>query len=218
MTRRNLSISLAALAIFLFAATTKAQQMPNPYGAPISLDNAKKAAAAAIAEAQKSGWKMALAIVEPNGTLVYYEKIDNTQIGSAQVAISKARSSALFKRPTKWFEEQLAKGGDGLRYLGLEGAIPLEGGVPIVMDGKIVGAIGMSGGTSAQDAQCAQVGADALKQGARRIRIETCEKAWLRPGCASTRHIRGGPFKPEGNFTFSICLLHRKPGQISGSV
>ena len=106
---------------------------------------------------------MALAIVDPNGTLVYYEKIDNTQIGSAQIAISKARSAALFKRPTKWFQDQVSKGGDGMRYLGLEGAVPLEGGVPIVMEGKIVGAIALSGGTSAQDAQCAQIGADALK-------------------------------------------------------
>lgn len=155
--------SLAILTILLSAATAKAQQMPNPYGPPISLENAKKAAAAAIAEAHKNNWKMALAIVDPNGTLVYYEKIDNTQIGSSVVAISKARSSALFKRPTKAFEDQVSKGGEGLRYLGLEGAVPLEGGVPIVMDGKIVGAIGMSGGSSAQDAQCAQIGADALK-------------------------------------------------------
>lgn len=154
---------LATLTILLGAATAKAQQMPNPYGAPITLENAKKAAAAALAETRKNNWTMALAIVDPNGTLVYYEKIDNTQIGSAQVAISKARSSAIFKRPTKAFEDALAKGGDGLRTLGLEGAVPLEGGVPIVMDGKIVGAIGMSGGTSAQDAQCAQIGADALK-------------------------------------------------------
>jgi glc operon protein GlcG len=154
---------LTALTILLCAATAKAQQMPNPYGPPISLENAKKAAAVAIAEAQKNNWKMALAIVDPNGTLVYYEKIDNTQIGSAQVAISKARASAHFKRPTKAFQDQVSKGSDGLRYLGLEGAVPLEGGVPIVMDGKIVGAIGMSGGTSAQDAQCAQVGAEALK-------------------------------------------------------
>ena len=137
--------------------------MPNPYGPPISLENAKKAAAAAIAEARKNNWTMALAIVDPNGTLVYYEKIDNTQIGSAQIAISKARSAALFKRPTKWFQDQVSKGGDGMRYLGLEGAVPLEGGVPIVMEGKIVGAIALSGGTSAQDAQCAQIGADALK-------------------------------------------------------
>jgi glc operon protein GlcG len=154
---------LATLTILLCAAGARAQQMPNPYGAPISLENAKKAAAAAIAEARKNNWTMALAVVDPSGTLVYYEKLDNTQIGSAQVAINKARSAALFKRPTKSFEDQLAKGGDGLRTLGLEGAVPVEGGVPIVIEGKIVGAIGMSGGTSAQDAQCAQVGADALK-------------------------------------------------------
>jgi len=154
---------LATLTILLCAAGSRAQQMPNPYGAPISLENAKKAATAAIAEARKNNWTMALAVVDPSGTLVYYEKLDNTQIGSAQVAINKARSAALFKRPTKSFEDQLAKGGDGLRTLGLEGAVPVEGGVPIVIEGKIVGAIGMSGGTSAQDAQCAQVGADALK-------------------------------------------------------
>jgi uncharacterized protein GlcG (DUF336 family) len=163
MSSRSVVNILATLTILLCSSAAKAQQMPNPYGAPISLENAKKAAAAAIAEARKNNWTMALAIVDPNGTLVYYEKLDNTQIGSAQVAINKARSSAIFKRPTKAFEEALAKGGDGLRTLGLEGAVPLEGGVPIVMDGKIVGAIGMSGGTSAQDAQCAQIGADALK-------------------------------------------------------
>ena len=154
---------LVTLTILFCAATVKAQQMPNPYGAPISLENAKKSAAAGIAEARKNNWQMAVAIVDPSGTLVYYEKIDNTQTASAQVAINKARSSAVYKRPTKAFQDALAKGGDGLRILGLEGAVPVEGGVPIVMDGKIVGAIGMSGGTSAQDAQCAQVGADALK-------------------------------------------------------
>jgi len=163
MSSRSMVKFLAMLTVLLCATAAKAQQMPNPYGAPISLENAKKAAAAAIAEARKNNWTMALAIVDPNGTLIYYEKIDNTQIGSSQVAISKARSSALFKRPTKWFQDQVSKGGDGARYLGLEGAVPLEGGVPIVIEGKIVGAIGMSGGTSAQDAQCAQVGADALK-------------------------------------------------------
>jgi glc operon protein GlcG len=146
---------LATLTVLLCAVTARAQQMPNPYGAP--------AAAAAVAEARKNNWTMAFAVVDPNGTLVYYEKLDNTQIGSAAVAISKARSSALFKRPTKTFEDALAKGGDGLRTLGLDGAVPLEGGIPIVMDGKIVGAIGVSGGASAQDVQCAQIGADALK-------------------------------------------------------
>jgi glc operon protein GlcG len=163
MPRRFVVNLIVAATILLCAASARAQQMPNPYGAPITLENAKKSAAAALAEARKNNWTMALAIVDPDGTLVYYEKLDNTQIGSAQVAISKARSSALFKRPTKSFQDLVSKGGDGMRYLGLEGAVPLEGGVPIVMDGKIVGAIGMSGGTSAQDAQCAQIGADALK-------------------------------------------------------
>src|SRR3984893_7082741 len=163
MSSRFVMRILVTMAMLVCGATVKAQQMPNPYGPPISLENAKKAAAAAIAEAKKNNWTMALAVVDPNGTLVYYEKLDNTQIGSAQVAISKARSAALFKRPSKWFQDQVAKGGEGLRYLGLEGAVPLEGGIPIVMEGKIVGAIALSGGTSSQDAQCAQVGADALK-------------------------------------------------------
>jgi glc operon protein GlcG len=163
MSRRFVVNLLVAATILLCAVSAGAQQMPNPYGPSITLENAKKSAAAALAEARKNNWTMALAIVDPDGVLVYYEKLDNTQIGSAQVAISKARSSALFKRPTKSFQDLVSKGGDGMRYLGLEGAVPLEGGIPIVMDGKIVGAIGMSGGTSAQDAQCAQIGADALK-------------------------------------------------------
>ena len=104
-----------------------------------------------------------MAIVDTAGTLVYYEKMDDTQIGSATVAIDKARSAALFKRPTKAFQDMLAAGGEGLRVLSFQGAIPVEGGLLLVMEGKIVGAIGMSGGTSAQDGQCAQAGADALK-------------------------------------------------------
>ncbi len=138
-------------------------QMPNPYGAAISLENAKKAAAPAIAEAVKNKWAMAVAIVDPSGNLVYYEKMDATQIGSANVAIEKARSAALFKRPTKTFQEALAAGGDGMRVLRLQGAVPIEGGVPILIDGKIAGAIGVSGGTAPQDGQCANAGVDALK-------------------------------------------------------
>ena len=105
---------------------------------------------------------MAVAIVDTGGNLVYFEKMDGTQTGSVLVSINKARSAALFKRPTKAFQETLATGGDGLRVLGLENAVPVEGGIPLVMDGKIVGAIGLSGGTSAQDGQCAQAGANAL--------------------------------------------------------
>jgi len=155
--------SLIVLVVALSPAMARAQQLPNPYGAPVSLADAKKAAAAAIAEAEKNKWTMAVAVVDPNGTLVYYEKLDNTQNGSANVAIDKARSSALFKRPTKAFQDALAAGGDGLRILGIQGAVPVEGGYPLVVDGKIVGAIGVSGGTSAQDAQCAKIGADTLK-------------------------------------------------------
>jgi len=138
-------------------------QMPNPYGMPVSLENAKKAAAPALAEAAKNNWNMAVAIVDPGGNLVYYEKMDNTQLGSANVAIDKARTAALFKRPTKALQDALAAGGDGLRILKIQGATPVEGGIPLVMDGKIVGAIGVSGASSAQDAQCAKAGADALK-------------------------------------------------------
>jgi glc operon protein GlcG len=155
--------TLLTLMILFCAATAKAQQLPAPYGADISLENAKKAAAAALAETKKNNWNMAVAVVDTHGTLVYYEKLDNTQFASAQLAINKARSSAIFKRPTKALQTALAAGGDGLRVLGLEGAVPVEGGNPIVMDGKIVGAIGLSGGTSAQDEQCSKVGADSLK-------------------------------------------------------
>jgi glc operon protein GlcG len=137
--------------------------MSEPYGPSIFLENAKKAAASALAESRKNSWSMAVAIVDPGGHLVYFEKMDETQIGSSRIAVEKARSSALFKRPTKSFQEMLASGPDGLRVFGLEGAVPVEGGVPLVMDGKIVGAIGMSGGTSAQDGQCAAAGANALK-------------------------------------------------------
>jgi len=134
-----------------------------PYGAPISLENAKKAAAPALAEATKNHWNMAVAVVDPSGNLVYYEKMDDTQLGSAKVAIDKARSAALFKRPTKALQDALAAGGEGLRLLKIQGAVPVEGGIPLVMEGKIVGAIGVSGGSSAQDGQCAQAGAAALK-------------------------------------------------------
>ena len=133
------------------------------YGPPISLDNARKAAAPALAEARNQGWSMAVAIVDTSGTLVYFEKMDDTQNGSAQVCIAKARSAALFKRATKDFQDTLAAGGEGLRVLRLEGAVPIEGGLPLIIDGKIAGAIGLSGGTSAQDGQCAKAGAQAVQ-------------------------------------------------------
>lgn len=169
-------VSGAAIAAILTVlpahAQTPAPQQPGPgptaaappeYGLPIGAADAKKAAAAAIAENGRIGANpMAIAIVDPAGRLVYFERMDNTQYGSVRVAIDKARSAVLFRRPTKVFEEAVAGGRIGV--MGLRGAMPSEGGVPIVVSGKIVGAIGASGGTSAQDGQAAGAGARAITQ------------------------------------------------------
>ena len=164
MLRLTHAVSLVALAPALLIVLTVSvanAQTPPLYGPSISLEDARKAAAAAIAEAKKSGFLMAVAIADPSGMLVYFEKMDHTQNGSIAVAIGKARTSALFKRPTKAFQDNIAAGGEGLRTLAVEGVIPIEGGLPLVIDGKIVGGIGVSGGTPAQDGQCAKPGADA---------------------------------------------------------
>jgi glc operon protein GlcG len=136
--------------------------MVQTYGLPLSGEQAKQAAAAALAEARRQGWAMAVAVVDPAGILIYFEKVDATQNGSVQVAMDKARSAALFKRPTKAFQDALSGGGVGLRILGLAGAVPAEGGLPIVVGGQIVGAIGVSGGTSEEDGVCAIAGVSAL--------------------------------------------------------
>ena len=136
--------------------------MAEGYGFGIPLDASKRVAAAALDEARRNGWTMAVAIVDAAGDLVYFEKMDETQTGSVTVSQSKARSAARFKRPTKAFQDALTATPDGLRILGIEGAVPVEGGLPIAMGGKIVGAIGVSGGTSQQDGQCAQAGVNAL--------------------------------------------------------
>jgi glc operon protein GlcG len=136
--------------------------MSQSYGASILLEPARRAAAAAVAEARRNAWTMAVAIVDIAGELVYFEKMDDTQNGSVKVAVAKARSAALFKRPTKAFQDTLTATPDGLRILGIDGAVPVEGGVPLVVDGMIVGAIGVSGGTSQQDGVCAKAAVDAL--------------------------------------------------------
>src|ERR1700676_3911123 len=155
--------SVVAVMIVFGGFAIAQAQMPNPYGAAVSRENARKASIPALAEAEKNHWNMAVAIVDTGANLVFYEKMDNTQLGSATVAIDKARCAALFKRPTKAFQDTLAGGGDGLRLLSLKGIVASEGGIPLVMDGKIVGAIGVSGGTSPQDGQGAKAGADILK-------------------------------------------------------
>ena len=157
--------ALTILAVLFIASVAESAlaQMPNPYGPAITLEAAKKAAQPALAEAAKNHWNMAVAIVDPGGNLVYYEKMDNTQLGSAIASQEKARTAARFKRSTKAFQDALAAGGEGLRVLGIPGVTPVEGGLPLIVDGNIVGAIGVSGGASAQDGQCAKAGADSLK-------------------------------------------------------
>ena len=147
----------------LVACATVATPQTMSYGPSITAEAAKKIAVPALAEARKNNWMMAIAIVDTAGDLVYFEKMDDTQVGSTVIAVDKARSAARFKRPTKAFQDALAAGGEGLRILALQGAVPVEGGIPLVLGGKIVGAIGASGGTSQQDGVVAQAGASALK-------------------------------------------------------
>jgi uncharacterized protein GlcG (DUF336 family) len=160
MTRRLFSFGT------LLVVLSQAQFAPppqTPYGLAISTEHAKKVAAASIAEAEKNKWKMAVAVVDTGGYLVYFEKMQDTQTGSVDLAIEKARTAALFRRPTKVFQDGVAAGGEGLRLLRLTGAIPIDGGVPIIVDGKIIGAVGISGGSGEQDGQTANAGAAALK-------------------------------------------------------
>ena len=157
--------TLAALAFTVAAfGQTPLVPPPNvPYGIPISADTAKKVAAAAIAEARKNNWAMAVAVVDTGGYLVYFERMQDTQLGSVEVAIDKAKSAALFRRPTKSFQDTVAGGGEGLRILRLTGAMPVEGGIPIIVDGKLIGAVGASGGSSDQDGRTAQAGVAAMR-------------------------------------------------------
>jgi glc operon protein GlcG len=159
--RMHLRTTSLALAL---AVAGFGQAPPNiPYGISISPDAAKKVAAAAIAEARKNNWEMAVAVVDTAGYLVYFERMPETQLGSVEIAIEKAKAAALFRRPTKSFQDTLASGGQGLRILALTGAMPVEGGVPIIVGGKLVGAVGASGGASDQDGRTAQSGAAAMK-------------------------------------------------------
>jgi glc operon protein GlcG len=133
-----------------------------PYGTPIDMAAAKKAMAAAEAEATKNNWGVAIAIVDSGANLVMLQRLDNAQLSSVRIAEQKARTAAEFRRPTKVFEDAVAGGGIGLRVLTF-GASVAEGGVPIISGGKVIGAIGVSGVQSQQDAQVAQAGADALR-------------------------------------------------------
>jgi uncharacterized protein GlcG (DUF336 family) len=133
------------------------------YGATITLAQAKQVVAAALAPAIANNWTVVVAVVDPGGYLVCLEKMDQTQVGSIAIAEDKARSSAIFKRPTKMFQERLGRGGEHLLVLRLRDVVPVEGGVPIVLNGELIGALGVSGGSSAEDEVCAAAGASALE-------------------------------------------------------
>jgi glc operon protein GlcG len=142
------------LALALFALGAVAQERP-PYGTEIGLDLARKIAAGAEAESKKNGWRMAIAIVDNHGFLVYYERMDDTQTGSVQIALDKAKTAAMLRRPTKAIEDGIAKGRVVLMSIAPG---PIEGGLPIMSGGKVIGGIGVSGMNSDQDAAAAAAG------------------------------------------------------------
>jgi uncharacterized protein GlcG (DUF336 family) len=156
----GISVSLVSVLLaFLFTGTAWPESLQKK---SVSLEDAKKATAAAVMESMKNKWNMAIAIVDDAGHLVYFERIDETQFGSVDVAIGKARTAAAFKRPTKALEDALNSGQPAI--LSFPNTLPREGGLPILLDGKVIGGIGVSGGTSPQDAQVAKAGVDALNK------------------------------------------------------
>ena len=157
---RSLIQIFIVLTFAVFATAALAQERPS-YGQDITLANAKKVAQAALAEAQKNSWNVAIAIVDNHGALVYYERMDDTQSASPVIAIEKARSAAMFRRPTREMEDMVNKG--RVSFLGIPGATPITGGLPIMVGGKVIGGIGVSGVTSDQDEQVAKAGLAGLK-------------------------------------------------------
>ena len=154
--RKLLSVCIFAL----FAALSLQASAQLADKKVLTLDGAKKIAAAAEAEAKKNNWNVVIAVVDDGGHLIYLQRIDGTQTGSIDVAIQKARTAQAFKRPTKVFEDAIAGGRNAL--IALHGALPLEGGLPIMVGGQLVGAIGVSGVKSTEDGQIAKAGADSL--------------------------------------------------------
>jgi uncharacterized protein GlcG (DUF336 family) len=162
--KTNLLTLLLLMSIAAFGQQAQPAPAPVPeYGDPINLEAAKKIVAASEAYARNKKWAVVIVIVDTGGNLVVVNKIDNTQVGSIDVAIGKARTANNFKRPTKAFEDAVAGGGIGLRILSLPNVVAIEGGEPILVDGKVVGAIGVSGVQANQDGEVAKAGLAALK-------------------------------------------------------
>ena len=152
---------VAASACSLMASVAFAQ-VPQ-YGPNVTLDQAKKAIAAAQAEGRKNNWPIAVAVVDNAGQLVAFERLDNTQTASVMIAQDKAVSAAMLRRSTKVIQDAVAGGGAGIRFLGLRYASPIEGGLPLILDGKVIGGIGVSGVASDQDGVAAKAGADTVR-------------------------------------------------------
>jgi glc operon protein GlcG len=155
---RRLIVSVSVIGFLVGVATASAQLMDKK---GLTLEAAKKIAAAAEEEAVKNKWTVVIAIVDEGGNLVYLQRLDETQIGSIEVAIQKAKTAVSFKRPSKALEDAVLTGGRTV-VLSLPGALPIEGGVPLVVNDKVIGAIGVSGVTAQQDGQIAKAGVDAL--------------------------------------------------------
>jgi uncharacterized protein GlcG (DUF336 family) len=153
--------SVAGIAMFVVGATIASAQAPvrPPYGTAVSLETAKKIGEAAMADAKKRNWNVTVAVVDNHGMLIWYQMQDDTQTSAAHLAIEKARTSATLRRPTKELEDGVAAGRVAVMSLGLA----IDGGVPIVVGGKMIGAVGVSGMAAAQDAEIARSGLDAVK-------------------------------------------------------
>ena len=147
-----------ATAVALAACSTLAlaQDRRPDYGVDVNTAQAKKIAAGVIAECQKNCWNVAVAVVDNHGYLVYFERMDNTQYASMDIAVGKARAAATYRRPTRAFMDVINKGGPATATL--PGVFASPGGVPIMTDGKVTGAVGVSGVTGDQDEQCAKAG------------------------------------------------------------
>ena len=147
---------LVAAALVALTVGASAQDKRPEYGTAVNAAGAKKIAAGVVAECQKNGWNVAVAVVDTHGFLVYFERMDNTQTASMEIAVGKARAAATYRRPTRVFMEVINKGGPATATL--PGVFASPGGVPIMVDGKVTGAVGVSGVTGDQDEQCAKAG------------------------------------------------------------
>ena len=147
---------LLSTVLIAFAASASAQDRRPDYGPAVNAAAAEKIAASVIAECQKNSWNVAVAVVDTHGFLVYFKRMDNTQTASMDIAIGKAKAAATYRRPTRVFMDVINKGGPATATL--PGVFASPGGVPIMVDGKVTGAVGVSGVTGDQDEQCAKAG------------------------------------------------------------